>query len=237
MYRNERQVGEELRAHLAEGRAREDIFLTTKLAPADHGYDEARRAVASSLEQLGVDYLDLYLVHWPGKGGLAPESSAHAHARSETWRALEECVRAGQIRHIGVSNYTVRHLAEMKEYAGIQPAVNQVEFHPRLFQRDLLAYCEANNIVLEAYSPLGRGELTTHPAVTAIATRIERSPADVLLRWCLQHGLALAVKSATPSRIGAFLSANDFVLSAEDMAALDALSDDHHYCWDPTHLA
>lgn len=238
VYRNEAQVGKVLSDHMASGSmTREDLFLTTKLAPADHGYEEAKRAVDHSIAQLGVDYLDLYLIHWPGKGGLSPDSPVHAPTRRETWRALEEKVREGKIRHIGVSNYTVRHLQEMKEYATIQPAVNQVEFHPRLYQKELLEYCNANRIVLQAYSPLGRGELISEPSVVSISARLNRTPAEVLLRWCLQHGLALAVKSATPSRIDEFLRAHEFELTAEDVAALDSLSDNHHYCWDPTFLA
>jgi len=238
-YGNEGDVGLAIRE---SGIPRQEIFVTTKLWNSDHGYDPALRAFDASLEDLGFDYLDLYLIHWPvegaGRGGVPVSDNAPAPApgglRSETWKALETILVGGRCLAIGVSNYTVRHLEELLASATVVPAVNQVEFSPFLYQEQLLDYCRRSNIQLEAYSPLTRGKRLKHPVLTRIARKYSRSAAQVLIRWAVQHGLAVIPKSAQRHRIAENAAVFDFSLSAEDMQTLDGLNEDLHLCWDPT---
>jgi len=167
-YRNEADVGEAVRE---SGLPRSEIFVTTKLWNSDHGYDAALRALDRSLVQLGLEHVDLFLVHWPVEG-----------LRHDTWRAMERILADGKARAIGVSNYTIRHLDELLARAKTPPAVNQVEFSPFLYQRELLAHCRRHGIQLESYGPLVRGERMDHPALLEVARRRGRTPAQILLR-------------------------------------------------------
>ena len=220
LYANEESVG---RAVRSSGVPREQVFVTTKLWNSDHGYDAALRAGEGSLKRLRLDYIDLYLIHWPVPG-----------LRSESWRALVELQRRGACRAIGVSNYTVRHLQELLDSSDVVPDVNQVEFNPFLYQRDLLDFCNNNGIQLEAYSPLTRGHRLRHPVVLDVARRYSKSPAQVLIRWGLQHGLVVIPKSARPERIKENSEVFGFDISTSDMDKLDALSESLHTDWDPT---
>lgn len=221
LYGNEEDVG---RAVRESGIPREEVFVTTKLWNSDHGYEQAIRACRRSLEALGLGYIDLYLIHWPVPG-----------MRSDTWKALVTLQKEGKCRAIGVSNYTIRHVQELMEESPDElPAVNQVEFSPFLFQRDLLRFCERQNIQLEAYSPLTRGIRLRHPTLVEVAKRCSRTTAQVMIRWSLQHGLVVIPKSARPERIRENSEVFDFEISAEDMSRLDSLSDALHTDWDPT---
>ncbi|MFQ5910009.1 MAG: aldo/keto reductase, partial [Thermoplasmata archaeon] len=164
-YQNERDVGEALRD---SGVPREDVFITTKLKNSDHGYETAIAACDRSLRLLGLSFVDLYLIHWPVEG-----------LRMESWRALETLLKEGKCHAIGVSNYTIRHLEELLEHSSAVPAVNQVEFHPFLYQQDLLHFCRSHDIVLEAYSPLTRGRKLGDPRVAAIASEFNKRTPDV----------------------------------------------------------
>ncbi len=219
-YRNEADVGRAIRE---SGLPRESVFVTTKLANMDHGYDRARRACHESLDRLKMDYVDLYLVHWPVET-----------LRGESWAALESLAEDGVCRAIGVSNYTLRHLAELADHANVVPAVDQVEFSPFLHQRELLARCRAMGVQLEAYSPLTKGRRFDHPAVRAVADRHGRTPAQVLVRWALQHDLVVIPKSSRVERIRENARVFDFSLDAGDMAALDGLDEGLRTSWDPT---
>jgi diketogulonate reductase-like aldo/keto reductase len=219
-YHNEADVGRALRE---SGLPRDSVFITTKLANMDHGFDRTRRACNESLKKLGLDYLDLYLIHWPVEV-----------VRGETWAALQDLLDEGVCRAIGVSNYTVRHLDELLEYADVVPAVNQVEFSPFLHQRGLLARCREAGIRLEAYSPLTKGARFDHPAVRGIAARHGKTPAQVLLRWGVQHDLVVIPKSSRPERIRENAAVFDYELDASDMAALDGLDEGLRTSWDPT---
>lgn len=219
IYQNEADVGAALRE---SGIPRDRIFVTTKLWNSDHGFDRTLRACDQSLARLGLEQLDLYLVHWPAAG------------RRETWRAMERLLAEGKARAIGVSNYTVRHLAELLEHCQIAPAVNQVEFNPFLHQRELLDYCRARDIQLEAYGPLVRGHRMDHPVVERTARKHGRTPAQVLIRWGIQHELVTIPKSARPGRIRENADVFGFALDAQDMAALDALDEGYRTAWDPT---
>lgn len=218
-YQNETDVGIAVRA---SGIPREQIFITTKLQISDFGYEETLSSFEQSLDRLGIDYIDLFLLHWPVVG-----------KRQDSWRALEEIVKSGRCRAIGVSNFTIEHLEELQKNAKIVPAVNQVEFHPFLFQRELLQYCRQNEIQLEAYSPLTRGMKLTHPTLTQIAERYGKTTAQVLIRWCLQHNVVVIPKSVQKDRIQANARVFDFELSQDDMATLNGLNENLHLCWNP----
>jgi diketogulonate reductase-like aldo/keto reductase len=212
LYRNEAGTG---RAIAESGIPREELFVTTKLWNTDHGHDAALRAFDTSLSKLGLDYVDLYLIHWP-----LPARDLYV----ETWRALEKIHAEGRARAIGVSNFQPEHLRRLTEQTGTVPAVNQIELHPRLQQRELREFDAGLGIATEAWSPLGRGNgVLEDPAVTSIAERRGRTPAQVVLRWHLQLGNVVIPKSATPSRIRENLDVAGFELEADDMAAMETL--------------
>lgn len=208
-YRNERGVGKAMRE---SGVPREEIFLTTKVWNDDQRAYRTMAAFEESLEQLGTDYVDLYLIHWPVKG-----------CYKETWKVLEEIYRSGRARAIGVSNFLVHQLEDLLSDAEIVPAVNQVEFHPRLIQPDLLKFCREHGIQLEAWSPLAQGQIIAEPRVQELAAKYQKTPAQIVLRWDLQHEVVTIPKSIHAERIVENTRIFDFELSQEDMASLDAL--------------
>ena len=222
LYGNERDLGAAVREN---GIPREEIFVTTKLWNNDHGYESALRAFEKSRRELGLDYVDLYLIHWPVPG-----------LRQESWKALQKIRDQGLARSVGVSNYTIRHLEELLPSTAIPPAVNQVEFHPFLYQRPLLEFSESKRIQLEAYSPLTRGHRLDHPVITQVVAKYGRTPAQVLIRWSLQHGLVVIPKSIRPDRIRENAGVFDFELKREDMARLDSLDESSHVAWNPEDL-
>ena len=222
LYGNESDLGTAIRE---SGIPREEIFVTTKLWNNDQGYESALRAFEKSRRELGLDYVDLYLIHWPVPG-----------LRQESWNALLKIRDEGLARSIGVSNYTIRHLEELLRSTPDPPAVNQVEFHPFLYQKELLEFCIGKKIQLEAYSPLTRGHRLDHPVISQIAARHGRTPAQVLIRWSLQHGLVVIPKSIRPERIRENAAVFDFQLSPDDMKRLDSLDESSHVAWDPEDL-
>ncbi|CAH3165584.1 unnamed protein product [Porites lobata] len=238
VYRNEADIGRALKELLPKyGLSRQDVFITSKLSPRDHGFDSAEAACMKSLEALDCEYLDLYLIHWPGVQKLKREDPNNSELRKGSWLALEKLYKAGLLRSIGVSNYTVAHLEEMLQYATVVPAVLQVEFHPRLFQKGLLEYCQRKGIWLQAYTSLGQGKLLDEAQVRSIATTYNKSTAQVLLKWALQHNVGVIPKSVRPQHIKDNLSVNDFQLSAKDMAILNHMNTNTRFCWDPTAVA
>ena len=205
------------------GVPREDVFVTTKLWNTDHGYKSAIQAFEESLSRMRMDYVDLYLIHWPVRGP----------ARIESWDALVDLYKEGKCRAIGVSNYMMNHIEEIRG-SPVAPAVNQIEFSPFLYQKEILEYCRQRGIVVEAYSPLTRGRRLNDRRLRAIAAKYGRSPAQILLRWGLQHGLVMIPKSSQPDHIRENANVFDFEIRAEDMVALDALDEQHRMAWDPT---
>ncbi|HZN92999.1 MAG TPA: aldo/keto reductase, partial [Myxococcales bacterium] len=187
IYGNEGDVGAAVRE---SGVPRGEVFITTKLWNDDQGYDTALRAFDASLKRLALDHVDLYLLHWPVPG-----------KRLESWRALERLLADGRVRAIGVSNFMAHHLDELLGHAKVPPAVNQIELSPFLQQREVREACERHGIAVEAYSPLTKGLRLGHPVVVSVAGRVQRSPAQVLLRWGLQHGLIVLPKSTRAERI------------------------------------
>lgn len=214
IYENERSVGQAIREALAEtGLRREDLFVTSKVWNADLGYEPTLAAYEASLERLGLDYLDLYLIHWPVAGKY-----------KDAWRALETFYKAGRIKAIGVSNFQVHHLEDLLKDAEVVPVVNQVEFHPRLTQQELRSFCASKGIQLEAWSPLMQGQLLDDPTLQEIAAKHGKSIAQVILRWDLQHGVVTIPKSTKEHRIAENASVFDFELSADEMARIDGLN-------------
>ncbi|POH66995.1 oxidoreductase [Cryobacterium zongtaii] len=221
IYGNEAGVG---RALAASGIPRDELFITTKLWNSDQGFASTIAAHEASLAALGLDYLDLYLIHWP-----APANDNYI----ESWRAMEQLLTDGRVRAIGVSNFAPEHLERLTHTSRIVPAVNQVELHPRLTQTAVRAANAAQGIATEAWSPLAQGGLLADPVVADVAARAGRSPAQVILRWHLQQGRIVIPKSVTPSRIIENLAVFDFDLSPADLLLIDGLNTDSRIGPDP----
>ncbi|MBN2984539.1 MULTISPECIES: aldo/keto reductase [Cohnella] len=218
IYNNESDVGEAIRTC---GISRDELFITTKIWNEDQGYDTTLAAFEQSRKRLGIDTVDLLLIHWPGKDKFV-----------DTWRAFEKLYRDGYVRAIGVSNFHVHHLETLRQASETVPAVNQVEFHPLLTQKELLAYAKQNGIQLEAWSPLMQGNLD-QPVLAEIAAKYGKTPAQVVLRWDLQHDVVTIPKSITPSRIAENADIFDFELSAEDMERIDGLNRNRRFGSNP----
>ncbi len=215
MYGNEAEVGA---AVTKSGLDRADVFVTSKLSNGCHRPDDARRAFAASLDALGFDYLDLFLIHWP-------LPTRYDGDYVSTWQTLEEFYRDGRARSIGVSNFQPHHLRRLHQECEITPAVNQIEVHPFLTQDDVRAFCGGHQIAVEAWSPLARGgELLGDPTVVSVAKAAGKSPAQVVLRWHIERGDIIFPKSVSPSRIKENIDIFDFELSASDIEAITALN-------------
>ncbi|USG67157.1 aldo/keto reductase [Brevibacillus ruminantium] len=221
VYGNEAGVGDAIRD---SGIARDQLFITTKVWNSDQGYETTLKAFDESMKKLRLDYLDLYLVHWPVKGKYV-----------DTWKALEKLYRDGYVRSIGVSNFKVHHLQDLKQHSEIVPAVDQVEYHPLLTQNELLAYCKENGIQMEAWSPLMQGNLD-QPVLAEIGQKYGKSAAQVVLRWDLQNGVVTIPKSVTPERIRQNADVFDFTLTSEEMERISALNQDKRFGPDPDHI-
>jgi diketogulonate reductase-like aldo/keto reductase len=211
LYGNEAEVGA---AVVRSDVPRDELFVTTKVWNSDQGYRRTLAAFDASMNRLGLDCLDLYLIHWP-----VPQQDRYV----DTWRALEQIRAEGRVRAIGVSNFEPAHLRRVIDETGTVPAVNQIELHPYFQRRELRAFHDEHGIVTEAWSPLARGGLLRDPVVVGIARRHGRSPAQVVLRWHMQHGIVAIPKSVSPQRIAENIEIFDFELTPEDMARLDAL--------------
>jgi diketogulonate reductase-like aldo/keto reductase len=209
-YDNEVGVG---RGIEESGVPREDLFITTKVWNADHGFEKTLTAFETSLEKLNLEYLDLYLIHWPVKGKY-----------KETWKALEKLYKDGKVRAIGVSNFNIHHLKDILEDCVVKPVINQVEYHPHLTQLELREFCEKENIKLEAWSPLKKGVLLTEPIIEKIAKRHQKSPAQVILRWDIQTEVITIPKSIKENRIIENSNIFDFALTDEEMNEISQMN-------------
>ena len=222
IYDNENSVG---RAVAASSVDRSELFVTTKVWNSDQGYESTLAAMDASLGRLGMDYVDLYLVHWP-----KPE-----HTR-DTWRAMEEIQSTGKARAIGVSNFLPHHLDQLAEHAAVMPSINQIEFHPHLQSPELVSYCTKRGIVVEAWSPLKRGRILDDPGLSSIAAAHGVGVPQVVLRWMLQRGIVAIPKSVTPSRIVENADLYGFELTNDEMTAIDAMDRGERIGPDPDHF-
>lgn len=219
IYENEKKVGEAIHD---SGISRNEIFITTKVWKSDQGYDNTIEAFNRSLKKLGLEYTDLYLIHWP-----VPGKSV------DTWKAMERLYDEGKTRAIGVSNYNLHFLTELLENANQIPTINQVEFSPFLYQKKLLEFCDSKGIKLEAYSPLTRGTKLKHPKVVEIAQKYNKSPAQILVRWGLQHNVIQIPKSGNEKHLKDNISVFDFYLNKSEIQELDNLNEDYRVVDDP----
>ncbi len=204
---------------------REDIFLTSKVWNTDQGYESTLNAFERTLKELEVEYLDLYLIHWPVGDRFL-----------DTWRAFEKLYKEGYIKAAGVSNFQIHHLEKLLANSSLVPAVNQVELHPRLTQIELRDYCQQKNIQVESWSPLGRGRLLHEPTIEYVAKKYEKTPAQIIIRWHLQNELVVIPKSVTPERIAENADVFNFELSGEDMNVLNQLNMNERFGQHPDHF-
>jgi methylglyoxal/glyoxal reductase len=219
MYNNETEIGNAVRESAVP---REAIFITTKLGNTDHGFDATLKAFDTSLAKLQLDYIDLYLVHWPIK-----------KLRKDSWLALEKLYADKRVRAIGVANYLVPFLEELQTYGNIVPAVNQVEFTPWLFDADLLAKCRQKKIQLQSYSPITRGKKFDDPQLLQLCEKYGKTPAQVILRWNIEHKISTIPKSSSKIRLQENFAALDFNLSADDVNFMNGFNENFRICEDP----
>ncbi|CAH0720026.1 unnamed protein product, partial [Brenthis ino] len=243
VYHNEKFLGNALRQLLPKhGLVREDVFITTKLSPSDLGGEFVQNAFETSLQNLGFDYIDLYLIHFPGAARINAQNPRNAALRVETWDAFTKLYEQGKVKAIGVSNFTVKHLSQLAEGSNVLPMVNQVEWHPHYYQTDLLNYCESNNIRLQAYCSFGglaisNNSLVDDPIIKDISRTYQVTPAQVLLAWAIQKGVAVIPKSTNEHRIKENIQIN-FRLSQNDLSLINSLgSINCKYAWDPNPIA
>ncbi|WP_339323628.1 aldo/keto reductase [Paenibacillus sp. FSL W8-0194] len=219
LYGNEEGVGQAVRE---SGVPREELFITTKVWNSDQGYESTLKAFETSINKLGLDYVDLYLVHWPVKGKY-----------KDTWRALEKLQQDGKVRSIGVSNFHIHHLEDLMKDASVKPAVNQVELHPLLNQAELREYCKSQGIQIEAWAPLAQGHLLDNEVLNTIGAKYGKSTAQVILRWDIQNEIVTIPKSVNPKRIVENADIFDFELTADEMEQINGLNENRRFGADP----
>ncbi len=218
LYANEKGIG---RGIMESGIQRDELFVTSKVWNTDRGYETTLRAFERSLNDLQLDYLDLYLIHWPATSN---SSSNWKQINADTWRALEELHEAKLIRSIGVSNFMPQHLAPLMETASVLPVVNQIEYHPGFMQHKCVEFCREHNILVEAWAPLGTGKMLSNETLQSVSGRYDRSVAQICIRWALQHEVLPLPKSGNPLRMKENLEVMDFEISPGDMQIIDKMS-------------
>ncbi|XP_064109090.1 glyoxal reductase-like isoform X3 [Macrobrachium nipponense] len=236
VYRNEDDLGKAFKKYVPEmGLKREDLFITSKLGPKDHGYEGCIEAFNLSLKRLQLEYLDLYLIHWPGVQKLQPEDPENQKRRNESWSALESLYKSGKVRAVGVSNYNISHLEDLLQHCSVIPHINQVEYHPHYQQKELKKYCDEHGIKIQAYSSLGttvcNSPLLENSLVKEVAKKSCRTPAQVLLRWATQQGVGVLPKSTNMDHIFENYDLN-FDLSEEDYKLIGSSNITKKYAWD-----
>ena len=218
IYNNEKGVGEGIRQC---GVSREELFVTSKVWNSERGYDKTLKAFDKTMNDLGLDYLDLYLIHWPANERQFGKKASKLN--QETWRAMEKLYEEGRIKAIGVSNFMPHHIERLMEKATVKPAVNQIEFHPGLLQKECVEFCKEQEITVEAWSPLGRGELIFDELLMGLAEKYGSTVAQIIIRWVMQHDIVPLVKSTKQTRIEENFQVFDFEISSEDMQRIDEM--------------
>ena len=238
VYKNESHIGNALSKLLKKHNlSRRNIFITTKLGPKDLGKDNTATAIDLSLAKLNLEYIDLFLIHWPGKQGLQQNNPLNKQFRKESWLELENILKTTRkIKHLGVSNYQHQHLLEMLDYATILPDVIQNEYHPDYKDSSVLEFCKEHNIHFQAYSPLGASHLCHDERFKSISEKYDKSISQILLKWILQKGFSIVPKSKTVSHIYENFCIFDFDISEADMKFIDNLGKNTKYCWDSKHV-
>lgn len=226
-YENEESVGNAIRQ---SGIPREELFVTTKVWNDHHSYEKTKQAIDDSLNRLGLDYVDLYLIHWPNPLEIRGD---YPKANAESWRAMEEAVALGKVKAIGVSNFHPHHLTELLKTAKIKPVVNQIFLNPSDMQPEIVSFCQEHDILLEGYSPLGTGKIFELEILQEMADKYQKSVAQIVLKWSIQHGFVPLPKSVTPSRIAENIDLFDFELSSADMITIDGLRGKAGYAVNP----
>ncbi|MHA1978652.1 MAG: aldo/keto reductase [Candidatus Hodarchaeales archaeon] len=222
LYGNEKEVGAAVSLSTIN---RNEFFITSKLWNSDHGYQKAISAFDKSMDKFNLDYIDLYLIHWPV-----------TTLRLESWAALESLLETGRVKSIGVSNFMVNHLEELLDNCSVIPSVNQIEFHPWLYNETLLEYCKQKKIQLQAYSPLTKGRYLGEETLNWIGEKYKKSPAQILIRWCLEHQISTIPKSANKQHLHENADVFNFSLAEEDMEKLNLLNIDSPVTWDPRQI-
>ena len=219
MYENEKQIGEGIRR---VGMDRKEIFVTTKVNNTDQGYDQTLKAFEESMQALDIEYIDMYLIHWPIK-----------YKRKETWKAIEHLYKSGSVKGIGVANYLHPFLLELEDYASIVPAINQMEFSPYLYMSDEITYCNSHGICLQAYTPLVRGQKFNDLRLGELSVKYNKTPAQIILRWAVQQGISSIPKSSNPRRIKENFTIYDFEIEEKDIAAMNGWNENYRIVDDP----
>jgi len=217
-YYNEKEIGEAIKSSPV---TREEIFVTTKLDNSDHGYKQTLKAFEISLKNLDMDYVDLYLIHWPVKG------------RNESWKAIEELLKQGKCKAIGVSNFMIKHLEDLQKNSSVLPAVNQIEFNPFVYEKEVIEYCQNLGIAIEAYTPIARGKKSKDTTIKELSEKYGKTEAQLMLRWELQHNAIVIPKSANHERIKENADIFDFNISDEDMGVLNSMDESLRYSPNP----
>ncbi|CAG2170398.1 unnamed protein product [Oppiella nova] len=237
VYQNEEYIGEVIENLREFGLKREDVFIITKLNPSDQGRGTARTKVLESIAKLRTPYVDLVLIHWPGTVGLDHKDPKNAELRKGSYEDLEDLHAEGLIKSIGVSNYTAKHMEELLNHCKVVPAVNQVEFHPLLYQKELCEYSEGKGVVIQAYSSLGGVEgwkvLSINQTLVKVAQKYQKSVAQILLKWGLQHNVCVIPKTSRVENLRPNFDLLDFEISTEDMSTIDSLNANKHFNSDP----
>ena len=232
-YRNEDHISRSLSKLLPEfSISISDVTIVSKLDPKHQGTEKARAAVEKTLDCFG-GYVDVMLIHWPGVSKMKSDDPLVRERRKESWRVLEESKENGKIGLIGVSNYTLYHLQDLMKYCRVKPNVLQNEFHPRYQEKDILSFCQQNNIIFMGYSPFGQSKLLSDKTVVKIADKHKVLPSNVLVQWAVQKGVVCIPRTSKPERVRENLDYSNFTLDNGDMQQMELLNDGHKFCWDP----
>jgi len=237
IYKNGKEIGEVLKEFFdAKTLSREEVFITSKISPYEQGYEKATQACQKILDELQVSYLDLLLIHWPGVSKMKPESTEIPNIRLDTWKAMEKLKEEGKVKDIGVSNFLVPHLEHLLQNSTSKPVINQFELHPFCYNKELVDFCTQNNIIVEAYSSIAKGDeiLMKNEYLVGLSKKYNKTVPQIALKWAIQKSIVIIPKSKTEKYLAENIDLWDFTLSSEEISEIDSLNKNHHICWDPS---